>query len=871
MSNIVHEHFEELLLDVRHPARLIGGEYGAGPGFSGSPGELRVTLGFPDTYEIGISNQALQILYSIALTVPGVGVERTYLPWVDAISSMRRRGIPLLTVESWTRVAETDLLALTIQHEFNYTNMLEILSLAGIPLVAAERSEVDPLLLIGGPACANFLPLARFVDAVAVGDGEDLFGDILQTLASAKAAGASREERRGALAAIEGVYVPGVSRVVKRRVIKRLEGASFPENILVPLTSGVHDRAWVEIMRGCTRGCRFCQAGMWYRPVRERSPAEILRIAQAQVEASGYEEIALASLSTTDYSCLEEVLGQLARRMPEVRVSLPSLRVDSAAVRLAALASPSGSSLTLAPEVGSPRMWGVVNKNVSDAQVLSAVEEAFAGGRTTLKLYFMIGLPLETDEDVEAIAHLCLRMKEVGRRRLGARAGRLQLNLSVNNFVPKPFTPFQWSGMADRETLVRRQERLHRILRKSGVRLVTHDVDRSYLEAALARGDEDLGALIETAWRKGARFDQWTEQFRSDAWREAFAEMGTSAEQLATSCLSKERSLPWEIIEGVADRGFLWKEWEKAQRGEMSGDCRWQGCVACGACSTTCENDLAVDLSPEGKSKSISNFESEGQVAAHLRERTACSRECGARPQESTPRRFVARFSVHGRSRFLSHLDRLEMFRRAVRRAGGRLAFSQGLRPKSRLSLVLPLAVGMESEEELCEFVLEEAPPSDFAERLNAGLPSGTCLIDLVEYSGRGSLAATVTGASYEVLVEVGEEDSAQPRIAEIGSAAEWFEKAFEAVVEEERQGKVRQVDVKKYVDQVTVHPQGNNLALLSFQVRVTPTGTARPEHVVEALSKLGQVSLRLIAVRRTRIHLAASAGDAYSLLAGGS
>jgi len=830
-----------------------------------------VVLGFPDTYEIGISNQALQILYSLAQTVPGVGVERTYLPWVDAIAAMRKRGVPLLTAETWTPVAEADLFALTMQHEFNYTNLLEMLSLAGIPVRARKRSEHDPLVLIGGPACANFLPLVRFVDAVAVGDGEELFVEILQALASAKAAGASREEQRQLLSEIEGVFVPGISQSVKRRVLKRLEGAVFPEHILVPLTGGVHDRAWVEIMRGCTRGCRFCQAGMWYRPVRERSPREILRIAQAQITASGYQEVALASLSTTDHSCLEDVLRRLAICLPEVRVSLPSLRVDSAAVRLAALASPSGGSLTLAPEVGSPRMWSVVNKNVCIADVLSAAEEAFARGRTTLKLYFMIGLPLETDEDVAGIADLCLRIRDVGRRVLAARAGRLQLNISVNNFVPKPFTPFQWAGMADRETLLRRQDLLRRQLRKPGVRLVTHDVDRSFLEAALARGDEALGAVVESAWRRGARFDQWTEQFCEEAWRAAFAKTGSSAEELATLWLNEEATLPWEVIEGVTRRDFLWREWERAQEGQPSGDCRWDECEDCGACMNAPGNDLAVTL--------VSRTERKGESSALTQAATATPRGAGLR-------RYVGRFSVHGRSRFLSHLDRLEVFRRAVRRAGGRLALSEGLRPKPRLSLALPLAVGMEAEEEVCEFVLAEAPPHDFVERLKRSLPVGTCLLELRERQDTRPLAAAVVGASYEVLVRVEKENGAASCEGEASStaaeksgsgaekdggelsdpgarvrrAAERFREATELVVHDQREGRLRELDLKRYVDEVQVYPQEGDVVLLSFQARVTPAGTARPEQVVRTLGELAGIPLHLLAATRTRIHFAAGA-----------
>ncbi|MBN1631685.1 MAG: radical SAM protein, partial [Thermoleophilia bacterium] len=434
----VQQRFVGILSRVRQPARLIGEEPGSGVGFADDPDALRVALAFPDTYEIGISNQALQILYHVAGGLDGVAVERTYLPWVDVSAEMRRDGVPLLTLETWSPVGSTDLLGITLQHEFDYTNVLELLDLAGIPLHASERTEAHPLVLGGGPACADFLPLARFLDAVAVGDGEELFAEILEVLVQAKAEGVSRIGAKERLSRLDGVYVPGVSDGVVRRVIGSLSGAPYPDSCLVPLTAGVHDRAWIEVMRGCTRGCRFCQAGMWYRPVRERMPDEVLKMAAAQLAASGHQELAYASLSTTDYTCLEQILARTAEEHPEVRVSLPSLRVDSAAVRLAHLASPTGPSLTLAPEAGSRRMWDVINKNVTEEDVLAAAEEAFRGGRTTLKLYFMIGLPFEEDADVVAIAELSLKIREVGRAVLGPRAGRLQLNVSVNNFIPKP-------------------------------------------------------------------------------------------------------------------------------------------------------------------------------------------------------------------------------------------------------------------------------------------------------------------------------------------------------------------------------------------------------------------------------------------------
>jgi radical SAM-linked protein len=832
IKTAVQLRFEDALSRIRQPARLIGDEFGAGPGFGVCSDEFRVVLGFPDTYEIGISNQAIQILYHLAGRMEGVAVERTYLPWVDAISEMRREEIPLLTLETWSPVACADLLALTLQHEFNYTNLLEMLDLAAIPLYAADRTEDHPLVLVGGPACADFFPLCRFLDAVAVGDGEELFPEILGEMAEAKREGATRAEMKLRLSVIDGVYVPGVSRAVTRRVMLRLEGAPYPESCLVPLTAGVHDRAWVEIMRGCTRGCRFCQAGMWYRPVRERFPAEVLTMAEAQLLASGHQELALASLSTTDYSCLEHVLASMAEAHPEVRVSLPSLRVDSAAVRLAHLVSPTGPSLTLAPEAGSQRMRDIINKNVTEADVLAAAEEAFSAGRTTLKLYFMIGLPLESDADVVAIADLCLGVRDLGRRALGSRASRLRLNVSVNNFVPKPFTPFQWTGMADRETLLRRQDLLRSRLHKRGVRLSLHGVEKSYLEAALARGDEDMGGVIEEAWKRGARFDSWTEEFRGDAWREALESQGTTAEKLATATIPRDLPLPWDVIAGVVQRGFLWAEWKRGVRGESTADCRWNGCDDCGVCEGSPAHDLAASVGLETD-----------------RGRTVAA---GRTPGRW---RYVVAFSVTGKGRFIGHLDRMEVFRRAVRKAGGRLALSAGMRPKPLLSLALPLAVGVEGLHELCEFELaEEAGPS-FIDRLAASLPAHMRLHSLEPSEASRSLPARVVGASYRVQVKVspGPLPGADPGFV-LTDAARRFAEAPQVPIEVERDGRVRRVDVKAYVDCVSVETGAGALRTLSFQTAVTPAGTARPERVVEALNTLVGVEFEIKSISRTRI-----------------
>ncbi|HEY5530313.1 MAG TPA: TIGR03960 family B12-binding radical SAM protein, partial [Thermoleophilia bacterium] len=692
----IQNRFRRILGRVQQPARLVGQETGSGPGFSGRPDETRLVLGFPDTYEIGISNQAIQVLYHVARGVPGVGVERTYLPWVDVIAEMRKDSVPLLTLETWSAVSSSHLLAFTLQHEFNYTNLLEMLDLVGIPLLAAERAESEPLVIAGGPATANFFPMAPFLDAVAVGEGEAMLVDILDCVGEGRRQGTGRGELKTSLSRISGVFVPGVSETVRKRSLPRLEGAPYPSAPLVPLTAGVHDRAWVEVMRGCTRGCRFCQAGMWYRPVRERRPESVLALAGEVMAATGHQELAFGSLSTTDYSAIGELLDRTAQTYPEVKVSLPSLRVDSAAVRLARLVSPTGPSVTLAPEAGSQRMRDVINKNVTEEDILGAAEEAFRTGRTTLKLYFMIGLPTETHEDIVAIADLVARLRDLGRRCLGSRSSRLRLNVSINNFVPKPFTPFQWSGMPARDVLQQRQALLRSRLRLPGVRVALHDIGKSYLEGALARGGEEMARVILSAWERGARFDSWTEQFKAQAWDGALTDAGITAEDLACKEYAHDDLLPWDRIRGVVGAEFLWSERLRALRGETTSDCRREGCQSCGACPAAPGNDLAEASAPPASSSAPVLRVPKGST--------------GEGPRGLGPR-YLITFSVSDRACFIGHLDKTEIFRRAVRRAGGRLALSEGMRPKAILTLVLPLAVGVCGRGEMCEFELAEEPP----------------------------------------------------------------------------------------------------------------------------------------------------------------
>lgn len=836
--------FERVLGRVQNPARLVGGESGAGPGFDEGDGETRVVLAFPDSYEVGISNQAVQILYHLARGISRVGVERVYLPWMDVIAELRLGGIPLLTLETWTPVRNAHLVGVTLQHELNYTNLLELLDLSGIAVRSADRGESEPLVVAGGPATADFWPVARFVDAFVLGDGEEAFVEVVQAVRDGREAGLSRAGLKARLADLAGVFVPGVSVTVDRRVVPSMRDAPYPEACLVPLTAGVHDRAWVEVMRGCTRGCRFCQAGMWYRPVRERSAREVVNLAGREMVATGHEELSLGSLSTTDYSGVEEVLGRLAREYPQVKVNLPSLRVDSAAVRLGHLTSPTSSSVTLAPEAGSQRLRDVINKNVSEADIFDAAREAFASGHTTLKLYFMIGLPTETDDDVEAIVTLCGRIRGLGRAALGSKAGRLQLKVSVTNFIPKAFTPFQWAAMADRVTLTRRQQILLRGLRPFKVRPALHDISWSYIEAVLARGGAEVGTVVEEAWRGGAIFDSWTDQRRFDAWEAAFANAGSSPEVVATTPLDLEAPLPWDVVQGsVVSRAFLESEWRRALTGQTTVDCRWEGCYECGACGTALSPDLAGQPM----------MEPDGRVATG-----GSPVESGDRVVRGGPLSYLLGFAVGGRGVYLGHLDTVEVLRRAVRRAGGRLAVSAGLRPKAQLSVVLPRAVGVSSTVELCQFTLATFPPEDFSERLAVALPPGFSLVSLTSYHNRRAAAARVVGVHYRVvaLLSVRPTDALPVVDREaLEEAGRRYTCSEEMVVERIRLGKRRAVDVRAYVESFAALLIAEGIQL-DFRARVTPLGTVRPEEMVRVLGVLLGLELVVGSVERTAIDL---------------
>ena len=598
---------QEMLQAVEKPARYTGGEWNAQPKDSAAVA-CRVALAMADVYEVGMSNLGLKILYEILNRRADVAAERVYAPWLDMEEEMRRRHIPLFSLETRREISSFDILGFSLQYELLITNTLNMLDLACIPLHAAERTEAHPFVIGGGPCVYNTEPIADFFDFFVLGDGEEIVVEVCDALIAWKQEGRPGG-RRGFLrraAGIAGVYVPSFYapeyaadgaftglRVLDaaappeifRRVVKDLDAMPFLEKPIVPYLGIVHDRLMLELFRGCTRGCRFCQAGMAYRPVRERKPETLKRLARALFDSTGYNEMSLTSLSSADYSCLAPLVdGLLADTKGErVSFSLPSLRIDSFSVDIAErLQQVRKSGLTFAPEAGTQRLRDVINKNVTEADLLHSVRTAFEQGWKAVKLYFMMGLPTERDEDVVGIAELAQKVVDCYKEVKGKRG--VKVTVSVSCFVPKAYTPFQWFAQVPQEEFERRQRLLKASIRDRAISFHYHDARASVLEGALSRGDRRLAPVIETAWRNGAKFDGWTDQFKDEVWHAAFESCGIDPAYYSRRERALDEALPWAHTSPGVSQDFLRREWQRAQEAALTHDCRREACTGCGVC-----------------------------------------------------------------------------------------------------------------------------------------------------------------------------------------------------------------------------------------------------------------------------------------------
>jgi len=604
----IRKQLDRILPKVMKPGRYVGGEWNM-IRKDWSKAGIKTAFIFPDVYEVGMSNLALRIVYGLLNSYEEFICERAFAPWPDMEEKMKEEGIPLYALESFRPLKDFDVVAFTLQYELSYTNILNMLKLSGIPVRVEDRKahfgsgQDYPFIIAGGPCAYNPEPLAPFVDFFHLGEAEEQFPAFLKVLKEGKGQGKSREAVLEELSKIQGIYIPefynfqyrqdgtiselqvkpGAPAVIKKAVLKDFSSAYFPEKVIVPYTEAVHDRVMLEVMRGCTRGCRFCQAGMIYRPLRERSPETLIAQAEKAIEATGYEEISLVSLSTSDYTCVNRVLEELMEKMQKkgVSVSLPSLRLDSFDVKIAEqVQKVRKSGLTFAPEAGSQRLRDVINKGVTEEDLLRTTEAAFRAGWSNIKLYYMIGLPTETYEDLDGIVDQARKVLEVAGR-TGRRGARV--TVSASSFVPKPHTPFQWVGQDSTEALKEKQEYLRKRLRDNRIKFIYHDVGTSFIEAVLARGDRRLAGLLEWAVDHGCKFDGWTEHFKYNLWLQGMEETGVDPHFYADRHFAEDEILPWDHLSAGVSKEYLLAEYKKALAEAATPDCRGQ-CGRCGVC-----------------------------------------------------------------------------------------------------------------------------------------------------------------------------------------------------------------------------------------------------------------------------------------------
>lgn len=716
----------------QRPSRYINHEFGA----VHRDATVRVALAFPDVYDVGMSHLGLKILYHIINQLPDAVAERAFHPWIDMEAELRKRGEPLRSLESGRPLCEFDMVGMSLQYELSYTSVLGMLDLGGIPLRSEARDGRHPIVMAGGPCTVNPEPMVPFIDAFLIGDGEDAILEIVDILKAWKTnVAGDRGALLRALAQIPGVYVPQVhdamGACVRRRYVQSLEDAPYPASQVVPYTAIVHDRVNIEVSRGCTMGCRFCQAGMIYRPLRERSPEKVLALAEQALRNTGYEEISFTSLSAGDYSGLLPLLRGINRRFGQskIAISLPSLRVK--AVRdevLKEIKAVKKTGFTIAPEAATARLRAVINKDFNEEDYARALESLFRAGWLNLKLYFMIGLPTETDADIEGITTMARQALTAAKRHTGR---FVNLSLSVSPFVPKAHTPFQWFGMAGIERIKEIKHQVERSLKKMNIR--GHDENTSLLEAAFARGDRRLAELVETAYRGGARLDGWGETFDRRIWQRAMEQTGIDAAAYAARTFSDGEALPWDRIDVGVSKRYLLSEKNKAMDAGNTPNCT-EKCTGCGL---KCRTD--------GEARPASGYAEDKGYSPRSPISDIPVRK---------PIRIRARFSKTGALKFLSHRELMTHMTRALRRAGVRLEHTQGFSPSPKVAFGPPLGVGVAGTGEYFDMELIPLMPlEEVARRLNHQLGDGVSVHEMASIGMQEpSLQGFVTRYEYEIV-----------------------------------------------------------------------------------------------------------------------
>jgi radical SAM family uncharacterized protein/radical SAM-linked protein len=827
---------DDLLALVEKPSRYLGTEINTvKKDFRKT--RLRIVLAFPDLYEIGSSHFGIQILYDVLNRESEVLAERVFAPGLDMQAQLRAANRGLFSLETRHSVKQFDIVGFSLLTELNYTNVLNMLDLSGIQLLAAERGLEDPIVIAGGPCTSNPEPVAQFFDAMVIGDGEPVVVEMARSWLGWKESGAAgKEELLHRWAAIRGVYVPsffdvynddeGFQRLVPkdshyrqviRSIVPSLDKLTFPTRPIVAFGRPVHDRLRLEIARGCSRGCRFCQAGMIYRPVRERSPETLLSLTEECVAGTGYEDMSLLSLSSGDYGCVIPLMERLMERhaSDHLAVSLPSLRAGTLTSELMKLIKRvRKTGFTIAPEAGSQRLRDVINKNVSEDEIRETIKDAVGLGWRLIKLYFMIGLPTETEADLQALIGLVTSLQEVR----GPKKERINLNVGIATFIPKPHTPFQWASQIPLAEAKRIMGWLKNRLNTSRIQVKWQNPEVSRIEAVLARGDRRLARVLLTAYRRGCLFDSWTDQFNYQLWRESFEECGVDPDFYTTRIRTKEEPLPWDHIDIQVTKAYLAKEWQEAVSGNLTPDCRQGECQGCGVCDFE-------RITPE--------------VYMSCLEPSTVAMPSLIRSDDR--RQVVIDYSKRGEARYFGHLELVNIFSRAIRRTGIAVRYSEGFHPKPRISFDDPLPIGVESQSEVMYVQLEDGISMHVLKnRLNEQLPDGLVVNDCRILEERPKQPAN-KAVTYEITLSQGFFDDCRLRAFE--------ESAEMMIVRSSAKGVLKRINLKEAVADVE-RLNGKHLRLKLVQ---EPGRTVRPAEFLQHVFELEEKDVKTARVLKVR------------------
>ncbi|MEJ2657452.1 MAG: TIGR03960 family B12-binding radical SAM protein [Desulfobacterales bacterium] len=820
---------QDILPLIEQPSRYLGSEINTVKK-DHSKVDLHFGLVFPDLYEIGTSHFGIQILYHILNTHSKIAAERVFAPAPDMAAYLRSSGLPLVSLESQKPLGEFDIIGFSLLYELNYTNILNILDLTGIPFLSGQRVSSFPFVVAGGPCTCNPEPVADFFDAIVIGDGENVIMNMCRDWLEWKDNGC--DDKQALLkqwSRIGGVYIPeffkpkfdreGFQRLIprfkdhhriKRAVLGDLNSASFPDKPVIPYGRPVHDRLRLEVSRGCTRGCRFCQAGMIYRPVRERSPEKLLSLSEASITATGYEDISLLSLSTGDYSCIQSLMEKMMTLYAGRRIalSLTSLRAGTLTPKLMKLLKKvRKTGFTIAPEAGSQRLRDVINKNITDKDIIETVNNAFVLGWQVVKLYFMIGLPTETDDDLQSMVELVKKINAV--RRKNSRNGHI--NVSIATFIPKPHTAFQWSSQISLDESKEKISLLKKNLKIPGVRFKWQNPEVSLVEGLWARGDRRLNRLLLAAYENGCQFDGWSDKFKYRLWEASFLKEGVDVNFYTTRIRDTREPLPWDHIDTMILKEYLLKEWDKAIKGEFTADCRTGDCNQCGVCDF---NAIQPKVFPD----------CEDNTANHV---------ISTRQDADKYKKLEISFSKQGPAKYFGHLEMVKIFLRAIRRADIPVKYSEGFHPKPNISFNDPLPIGIEGlNENFYLYVHGSVKPSTLVEKLNRNLPDGLHILACQPVRKNPSYKS-FDPVNYMVTLKNGYFN--ETKIKHFLDQAEFI---FSRI---NRKGKSRNIDLKKMVFNLTLLAPNT----LKITLKTEPGKTVRPFEVVNKIFGLSEEEIR--------------------------